>query len=104
MRNRRAGAVGPALALPAWGWLLVFFVAPVAMVVWFSFGYKPGVFGTHANDILSLDRYAEAISPTFFTTFTNTLWVLGTAGLVKVAGLGGHGECLRRSRGDVAGA
>ena len=25
---------------------LLFFVAPVAMVVWFSFGYKPGVFGT----------------------------------------------------------
>ena len=50
------------------------------MVVWFSFGYKPGIFGTHANDILSLDRYAEAMSPTFFATFQNTLWVgiLGT--------------------------
>jgi len=30
--------------------------------------------------------------------------VLGTLGLVKVAGSGGHGESLRRSRGDVAGA
>lgn len=50
------------------------------MVVWFSFGYKPGIFGTHANDILSLDRYVEAMSPTFFATFQNTLWVgiLGT--------------------------
>jgi spermidine/putrescine transport system permease protein len=50
------------------------------MVVWFSFGYKPGIFGTHANDVLSLDRYAEAMSPTFFATFQNTLWVgiLGT--------------------------
>lgn len=78
MRSRNAGA---ALAVPAWAWLLVFFVAPVAMVVWFSFGYKPGIFGTHANDILSLDRYAEALSPTFFATFQNTLWVgiLGTA-------------------------
>ncbi|WP_322411753.1 ABC transporter permease [Microbacterium invictum] len=78
MRRRSAGA---ALAVPAWAWLLVFFVAPVAMVVWFSFGYKPGVFGTHANDVLSFDRYVEALSPTFFATFANTLWVgmLGTA-------------------------
>jgi len=72
VRSRSAGA---ALAIPAWVWLLLFFVAPVAMVVWFSFGYKPGVFGTHANDILSFDRYVEAVSPTFFATFANTLWV-----------------------------
>lgn len=70
-----------ALALPAWGWLLIFFIAPVGMVLWFSFGYKPGIFGTHANDVLSLDRYAEALTPTFFTTFMNTLWV-GVAGTV----------------------
>ncbi|MDE0545261.1 ABC transporter permease [Microbacterium sp. C7(2022)] len=72
---------GSLLAIPAWIWLAIFFVAPVAMVVWFSFGYKPGIFGTHANDILSFDRYVEALSPTFFTTFLNTLWVglLGTA-------------------------
>jgi spermidine/putrescine transport system permease protein len=60
-------------------WLLAFFAAPVALIIWYSFGYKPGIFGTHANDILSLDRYAEALSPTFFTTFANTLWV-GIAG------------------------
>ncbi len=70
-----------ALALPAWVWLLAFFAAPVGLIVWYSFGYKPGIFGTHATDILSLDRYAEALSPTFFTTFSNTLWVgvVGTA-------------------------
>jgi spermidine/putrescine transport system permease protein len=71
--------LGALLALPAWVWLAAFFVAPVAMVVWFSFGYKPGVFGTHANDILSFDRYVEALSPTFATTFQNTLGV-GLAG------------------------
>ncbi len=63
------------LALPAWAWLVIFFVLPVATVVWYSFGYKPGIFGTHANDVLSLDRYAETLSPTFFATFLNTLWV-----------------------------
>ena len=68
-----------ALAIPAWAWLLTFFVAPVGVIVWYSFGYKPGLFGTHANDVLSFDRYREAFSPTFFATFTNTLWV-GVAG------------------------
>lgn len=78
MRRRSFGSL---LAAPAWVWLLIFFVAPVGMVVWFSFGYKPGIFGTHSNDILSFDRYLEALSPTFFATFQNTLWVglLGTA-------------------------
>ncbi|MGV8852003.1 MAG: ABC transporter permease [Rhodoglobus sp.] len=73
--RRRLKLPGFALAIPAWAWLFAFFVAPVALVVWFSFGYKPGIFGTHANDVLSFDRYAEALSPTFFSTFQNTLWV-----------------------------
>lgn len=68
-----------ALALPAWLWLFTFFIVPIGTIVWFSFGYKPGLFGTHANDVLSLDRYGEALSPTFFATFQNTLWV-GLAG------------------------
>jgi spermidine/putrescine transport system permease protein len=68
------------LAIPAWAWLLVFFVAPIFMVVVFSFGYKPSIFATHALDHLSFDRYLEALSPTFFSTFLNTLWIgiLGT--------------------------
>ena len=70
-----------ALAIPAWAWLILFFVVPVGYVVWFSFGYKPGIFGTHANDVLSFDRYVEALSPTFFQTFLNTLWV-GITGTV----------------------
>lgn len=72
---RKARVPGPALALPAWAWLLAFFAAPVGLIVYYSFGYKPGIFGTHATDILSFDRYVEALSPTFFATFTNTLWV-----------------------------
>ena len=68
------------LAIPAWAWLLIFFVAPIFMVVVFSFGYKPSIFATHALDHLSFDRYLEALSPTFFSTFLNTLWIgiLGT--------------------------
>ena len=68
------------LAIPAWIWLLIFFVAPIGMVIVFSFGYKPSIFATHALDHLSFDRYLEALSPTFFSTFLNTLWIgiLGT--------------------------
>ena len=63
------------LALPAWAWLLFFFVAPVALVFWYSFGFKPGVFGTHSNEVLSLDRYAEAMQGPFAATFKNTLQI-----------------------------
>lgn len=66
---------GVALALPAWAWLVAFFVLPIATIVYFSFGYKPGIFGTHAEDILSFDRYVEAVDSTYISFFTNTLWV-----------------------------
>jgi spermidine/putrescine transport system permease protein len=62
-----------ALALPAWIFVLFFFVVPVALVIWYSFGYKPDLFTTHANDALSLDRYREATSDTFISSFKNTL-------------------------------
>ncbi|WP_337003706.1 MULTISPECIES: ABC transporter permease [unclassified Microbacterium] len=76
------------LAIPAWIWLLVFFVAPIFMVVVFSFGYKPSIFATHALDHLSFDRYLEALSPTFFSTFLNTLWIgiLGTLLCLVIGG------------------
>ena len=63
------------LALPAWIWLTAFFILPVGIVFWYSLGYKPGLFGTHANDVISLDRYAEVLTPTFFDTFENTLQI-----------------------------
>lgn len=76
------------LAIPAWVWLLVFFVAPIFMVIVFSFGYKPSIFATHALDHLSFDRYVEALSPTFFSTFLNTLWIgiLGTTLCLVIGG------------------
>ncbi|BDZ54222.1 ABC transporter permease [Agromyces marinus] len=76
-----------ALAIPAWAWLVTFFVVPVGAVLYFSFGYKPGIFGTHATDRLSFDRYAEALTPTFFDVFMNTLWV-GIAGTLLCLAIG----------------
>lgn len=78
---------GFALAIPAWAWLVTFFVVPVGAVLYFSFGYKPGIFGTHATDVLSFDRYAEALTPTFFDVFLNTLWV-GIAGTLLCLAIG----------------
>ena len=63
------------LALPAWIWFLLFFVAPVALVFYYSFGYKPGIFGTVATDKLSFDRYVEAFAPQYLPIFKNTLQI-----------------------------
>src|SRR5690606_19128295 len=72
----------------AWAWLATFFIAPVGIVFWYSFGYKPGLFGTHANDRLSFDRYLEVLTPTFFDTFVATLWIAlaGTALCLVIGG------------------
>ena len=90
MRSR----AGIALAFPAWAWLVFFFVIPVGYVVWYSFGYKPGIFGTHANDVLSFDRYLEVLTPTFFATFQNTLWI-GIAGTLACLAIGGELAVVR---------
>lgn len=80
-RRRRVPLPKFLLALPAWAWLAIFFLAPVSLVLWYSFGYKPGVFGTHANDQLSFDRYGEALDSAYLPTYVNTLRIalLGTA-------------------------
>ena len=85
MRRRRVGE--GALAIPAAFWLLAFFVAPVGLVVWYSFGHKPGLFGTHANDVLSLGRYGEAVNATFASTYVQTfqIAVVGTLAALLIA-------------------
>jgi len=79
-RARRRLPAG-ALSFPAWAWLLFFFVAPVGLVAWYSFGEKPGLFGTHSNEVLSLERYRDVLAGSFAQTFRNTLQIglLGTA-------------------------
>lgn len=70
-----------ALALPAWVWFVAFFVAPLLFILWFSFGTKvQGSAGQVDTSALTLDRYREATSGTFFQVLTKTLQisVLGT--------------------------
>ena len=75
------------LAVPAGLWFLAFFLAPVALVAWYSLGFKPGLFGFHDNSILSLDRYREVIDGPFLDTFKNTLFIasVGTVLCLVVA-------------------
>lgn len=76
-----------AMSFPTWAYVLFFFVAPVALVVFYSFGYKPDEFTAVATDQLSLDRYPEAMSGAFVTTFFATLRisVLGTVLCLLIA-------------------
>jgi spermidine/putrescine transport system permease protein len=63
------------LAAPVTVWLLFFFVAPFAVILWYSFGEKPSLYITHDNSVLSFGRYVEAFNPTFLTVFGRTLQI-----------------------------
>lgn len=75
------------LALPISVWLLFFFAAPFLVIAWYSFGEKPSLYVTHDNAVLSFDRYAEALSPAFITTFGRTLQIslIGTVVCLLIA-------------------
>ena len=63
--------------------------------------------GVREEPVLKPLKFPASSNPTdvgWSAMRTNTVAVLGTSGLVKVADLGGHGESLRRNRGDIAGA
>ncbi|MDT7578734.1 MAG: spermidine/putrescine transport system permease protein, partial [Pseudonocardiales bacterium] len=70
------------LTAPAAVYFAAFFLAPVALVAWYSVGFKPGLFGFHDNSTLSLDRYREAWRGPFQSTFRNTLQIATTGTLL----------------------
>lgn len=82
LRQRIFGAGG--LTFPAWAYLLFFFVIPLALVVWYSFGYKPDQFTTYATDQLSFGRYSEAFGADYRSTFVNTLTIAVTGVLIAL--------------------
>jgi spermidine/putrescine transport system permease protein len=75
VRGRRFRWNVGVLAAPVTVWLLFFFVAPFAVILWYSFGEKPSLYVTHDNSVLSFDRYVEAFNPAFFTVFGRTLQI-----------------------------
>jgi spermidine/putrescine transport system permease protein len=72
---RRIRAPRFALALPAWSWFTFFFAIPVLTIVYYSFGYKPGLASQIATDKLSFERYGDILQPTFFKVFASTLQI-----------------------------
>lgn len=73
-KQRIARLLGPgALAFPTWAYTLFFFLIPVAMVFYYSFGYKPDLFNPVATDSLSFGRYQEALSIPVVNALINTL-------------------------------
>lgn len=75
------------MALPLAAYLVLFFVIPFAVILWYSFGQKPNLYVTHDNSVLSLDRYFEALSPSFLTIFAKTLRIalIGTVITLLIA-------------------
>ena len=77
---RRAGgrlrAPSFSLAIPSILWYVFFFVLPILLIVWYSFGVKNTVSGTGVPVDMAhptLQNYRDAFSPTFFTVFKSTL-------------------------------
>jgi spermidine/putrescine transport system permease protein len=64
------------LAIPSILWYGFFFVLPILLIVWYSFGVKNTASGTGvplSMDHTTLQNYRDAFSPTFFTVFKTTL-------------------------------
>lgn len=88
MRNFLAKIIGPgALLFPVWAYVVFFFVIPVTMVLYYSFGYKPDLFTPVSTDVLSLDQYRSAMSGTIYATFIGTLQIslTGTLACLLIA-------------------
>jgi spermidine/putrescine transport system permease protein len=76
------------LAVPSWAWYAVFFVLPLAIIVVYSFGYKPGATASSSIglDRLSLDNYRTALGDEVFaSTFAATLRVAAIGTLLCLA-------------------
>ena len=77
-RRRRLRAPSFSLAIPSILWYVFFFVLPILLIVWYSFGLKDtsstsGVPVDMAHR--GLQNYRDAFDPTFFTVFKSTLKV-----------------------------
>lgn len=70
--------------LPAWAYILFFFVIPIALIFWYSLGYKPDLFTTYATDQLSLSRYSEALGSEYRSIYTNTLGIALTGTILAL--------------------
>ena len=61
------------LILPGLTWLLVFFAAPLAIILVVSLGQRDAYGGANLSNGLSLQNYLRALEPTFLPTALNSL-------------------------------
>ena len=77
-RRRRLRSTSFALAIPAMVYYLFFFVLPIILIIWYSFGVKNTASSSGVPVDLAhrtLQNYRDAFSPTFFKVFKSTLKV-----------------------------
>jgi spermidine/putrescine transport system permease protein len=75
-RRRRWRGPSFSLALPSIVWYVFFFVLPIVLIVWYSFGVKNTASGGGVPVSMghkTLQNYRDAFSPTFFQVFKTTL-------------------------------
>ncbi len=68
--------------LPGGLWLLLFFMAPLALVWLFSFGERAGVIGIEITGTLA--NYWEALEPLYLGLFWKSLWIAAIATLATL--------------------
>jgi spermidine/putrescine transport system permease protein len=83
--KKRRGLPKFALAGPSMVWYLLFFIAPIALIVYYSFGAKDSTQRVPINmGSLSLENYRKAFTDTFFSTFKVTVLIAVLATLLCV--------------------
>jgi len=70
---RRPQAALAGLLGPAAGWLLIFFLTPLLVVLLFSFGQRTTYGGIELG--LSLSNYARALDPLYLKIYWRSLWL-----------------------------
>ncbi|MBF2760032.1 MAG: ABC transporter permease [Ectothiorhodospiraceae bacterium AqS1] len=68
------------LFLPPWLWLVLFFLAPLALVFGFSFGEKRGLIDIAITG--TLDNYLRALDPLYLRIFVKSFWFAGLTTLI----------------------
>ena len=81
MRSRLGS--GP-LTLPGLGWLVLFFIVPLAIIFVVSLGTRDR-FGGVILDHVSLDNYRTALSPEFLPTVWNSFRYAGLTAILSIA-------------------
>ncbi len=91
-RNR----IGLLYAWPMGIWFTVFFVAPVVIIILYSF-LKKGLYGGVVNEF-SLDAYRQLLNPAYALVLMRTLWISLVSTVITIAVALPCGYAMAKSR------